>query len=712
MDAVAVDPRILGIEEAVSEIHQACEGAAGPHLTPFFLIVGAGISAPAVPLAQAIIEQCQDVARRYQRGGTAAGPSTLDEYSYWFSRAYPGARQRQEFLRGLIEKKPLSAASLRLAHLLSSGRLTNLVVTTNFDDFIARALRLFAQEPAVCDHPRTVGRIDRDRPDIQIVHVHGSYLFYDCANLRAEVNGRARTDESTSFTMIGLLDSLLWSRSPLVVGYSGWEGDVVMSALERRLRGGHPLGQNIYWFCYRRSDMERLPRWLRESGDIRFVVPPEPAAQGATAPAMRSATESASPEPTLRAVQVFDELKGAFAIGEPPLFTNPVDYFARSLELSLPETEGSGGDPYAFKALIERLRTAARTFEQATAPRGFEATLEKLRHLMRTSNYEQAIRVLAGIIPAQLRKLDDDDRREVTAAARLAGAAVLGKRGGEGTDPNLSTVLVFDSRMDQFLDDAPPGMAWVIGSRVGQHGKDVHIGGKPHGAFTARLVEALVDAASDRDGDGVISLLEATIEASRRMAGEQPAQTPVMGGAAADIALFAARRKGSPPAESGTLHAVLVGVGEHKDHGMGGLRGPVNDIAALAKVLEQKERRLFPRAAVTRLLNARATRPLLARALEAVASKARPQDVVLFHFSGHGGYDESGSASKGGAKRPRKAPVEAAADAASDRVDVPPVAFLVLHDYDNQGGGVMTQWDLLAALRKARARRIAVILDF
>lgn len=117
-------------------------------------------------------------------------------------------------------------------------------------------LRLFGEEPAVCDHPRTVGRIDRERSAIQIVHVHGSYLLYGCANLRGEVAGRARADEETSFTMVGLLDSLLWNRSPLVIGYSGWEGDVVMSALKRRLRGGNPLAQSVYWFCYRRNDRE------------------------------------------------------------------------------------------------------------------------------------------------------------------------------------------------------------------------------------------------------------------------------------------------------------------------------------------------------------------------------------------------------------------------------------------------------------------------
>jgi len=239
-------PRIE-LETAVSEIRQACDEVSdNAQRSPFFLIVGAGISYPPVPLAPQIIADCKRIANRYKRARELAGDSTLDQYSHWFSLAYPSARMRQRYLRSLIERKPLSQASLRLAHLLTARRLTNLVVTTNFDDFITRALRLFGDEPAVCDHPATVGRIDASASDIQIVHVHGSHLFYDCANLRGEVTGRAAPDRRSSVTISGLLDGLLWSRSPIVVGYSGWEADVIMFALERRLSSPHRLGQCLY----------------------------------------------------------------------------------------------------------------------------------------------------------------------------------------------------------------------------------------------------------------------------------------------------------------------------------------------------------------------------------------------------------------------------------------------------------------------------------
>src|SRR4051812_47851431 len=155
---------VVELDIAAGEIKQACDelGAEG-YNSPFFFIVGAGISYPPVPLAAAIIEHCQELAGKYKREAQPSVTAALDRYSTWFGRAYPSARQRQQYMRSLIERQPLSLASLRLGHLLSSRRLTNIVITTNFDDFIARALRLFGEEPAICDHPRTIGRIDRDR---------------------------------------------------------------------------------------------------------------------------------------------------------------------------------------------------------------------------------------------------------------------------------------------------------------------------------------------------------------------------------------------------------------------------------------------------------------------------------------------------------------------------------------------------------------------
>jgi hypothetical protein len=95
-------------------------------------------------------------------------------------------------------------------------------VTTNFDDFLSQALILFGASHIVCHHPRTALRVEPERAD--------------------------RTADDPS-SMRDFLERLLSPRSPFVVGYSGWENDVFMSALKRRMKEG--LKFNLYWFCYK-----------------------------------------------------------------------------------------------------------------------------------------------------------------------------------------------------------------------------------------------------------------------------------------------------------------------------------------------------------------------------------------------------------------------------------------------------------------------------
>jgi hypothetical protein len=237
-------------------------------------MVGAGISHPPLPLAAEIQASCKEEAHAYGKDRPPDSDALIDSYSYWFEQAYPQPENRQLHLRGLMENAFISRANFRLAHLLLENTITNLVVTTNFDDFLSRALSLFGRRHIVCDHPRTLERIDLRSQDVQIIHIHGSYWFYDCCNLRGEISDRAKGSSATSFTMLSTLDDILRAHSPLVVGYSGWEGDIFMDALRRRLSAA--LRTNLYWFCYRRRDAETLPDWLKASPNVCVVAPDGP----------------------------------------------------------------------------------------------------------------------------------------------------------------------------------------------------------------------------------------------------------------------------------------------------------------------------------------------------------------------------------------------------------------------------------------------------
>ncbi|MBI1730944.1 SIR2 family protein [Candidatus Acetothermia bacterium] len=197
---------IISLEEAASHIKQAITGAKSQkERLPFFFIVGAGISYPPIPLAAKIEDDFRKIA--FKHGRTSPSEKIDDplvSYSHWAKQAYANPIQRQAYLRKLMEKKPISHANFRLAHLLEK-KIATMVITPNFDDFLSRALRLFGKEPLVCDHPRTVDRIHPERDDLQIVHVHGTYWFYDCCNLSDEVEDRALPDSHSTLTMATLL---------------------------------------------------------------------------------------------------------------------------------------------------------------------------------------------------------------------------------------------------------------------------------------------------------------------------------------------------------------------------------------------------------------------------------------------------------------------------------------------------------------------------
>jgi tetratricopeptide (TPR) repeat protein len=357
----------------------------------------------------------------------------MDRYCFWLEQAFRQPVDRQAYFRSLIEGKPISAANLRLAHLLLSGEVPALVVTPNFDDFLARALRLFGKPYVSCDHPAVAERIDPEGTDIQILHVHGTYLFYDLRNLKGELKERART-EPVHQTIASRLDMILSNRSPIVIGYSGWTDDVFMTALHRRL-SAYTLKYNLYWFCYRREDAELLPEFLRGREDVVVVVPgtntARPRIGQSDAEEETSAHASAADLPKARApgdaTAVFEEMIRQLDLPAPPLTENPIRFYAKQLRSSLVSSPASDlavtEDFYGIGALVDRLDAMASDWagEGAPARSMYERELEAIRDAVRRSQYREALAQAAAIriqqVPAsQLEALAES---VWTAATRL-----------------------------------------------------------------------------------------------------------------------------------------------------------------------------------------------------------------------------------------------------------------------------------------------------
>ena len=403
--SIPLESRILELRTAAGYIKQTCEYARSKNRRPSVLMVGAGISYPNIPLASGITEHCKSMALAHGRTDGPRAATALGAYSHWFQRAYPSRAERQDYLRSLVENQPISAANLRLAHLMLDSTVANTVLTPNFDDQLSRGLNLFDKRYIVCDHPQTTQRIDPEDPGTQLIHIHGTYRFYDCCNLQAEVEDRAKHPYPAFSGMAWLVQRILENRLPLVVGYSGWEDDVFMTVLHYLFSGAQGLPHNLYWFCHRRSNIESLPDWLRSHANVFFVAPPvAPASLSATSKAGRVEVDTSKQETvmsasedyadrrelTLDALDIFDELIRTFELRAPSITVDPIQVFADRLrsDISPSSAFADERDPYQFQAVIRRVEAA---LARDTESRRSRAVVDEIQAAVRSSRYAEAI---------------------------------------------------------------------------------------------------------------------------------------------------------------------------------------------------------------------------------------------------------------------------------------------------------------------------------
>jgi tetratricopeptide (TPR) repeat protein len=416
---------VIHLEQAVQEIAGAVPKAGNGG--PFSFVVGAGISRPTIPSASGIIDDCRKkLAGRKPTDSPPGNP--MGDYSYWFEKAYPQPFQRQAYLETRIKNARISAANFRLAHLLHAGAIGRIVVTPNFDDHISRALTLLGTRPIVCDHPQTTMRMDAESTEVQIIHVHGTYRFYDCANLTTEIDGAAHGSDDTSSTMLALLDRIFHKRIPLVLGYSGWEGDVIMRALKRRLETPPPL--NLYWFCHREEDRYLLPDWLRNGKNekckkiyseyVKVVVPKEiKSSRGANEPVANTYRQDES----LDAAGVLGELVFRTKSPDIELTKNPFGFFAQQLLSINDSAETYDLDEYSLQSVVADIKKAQKTFASVRRSRdGYQSEIKEMRSANRCADFPRVIRHAARISLGKLKNqlLEEVARLTCTAASFLS----------------------------------------------------------------------------------------------------------------------------------------------------------------------------------------------------------------------------------------------------------------------------------------------------
>jgi tetratricopeptide (TPR) repeat protein len=215
--------------------------------------------------------------------------------------------------------------------------------------------------------------------------------------------------------------------SPLIIGYGGWEGDVVMTALKRRLQNTLPY--NIYWFCHQREDLDLLPDWLKGNEQVYFVIPPaEKKGKVMRAESSDIARDSekinsdlqkspaAEQENTqrLKAQVVLDKLIQIFELDEPALTKDPLGFFAEHLRVSL-LSDGSGikeePDKYLIKEVIKRIEYAREQSEKVS--KNMEKQFEDIFNAIRRSDYRKAI---AQATEISFSALDDGQLEQIMEA--------------------------------------------------------------------------------------------------------------------------------------------------------------------------------------------------------------------------------------------------------------------------------------------------------
>lgn len=376
--------RKINIDEAVRELICATEETENP----FFFIVGAGISSDSVPLASEIINKCKKKLKIQDEESNILGGKGADDYSKWLQKAFPHSISRQNFFRELIENQNITTANFKLAHLLSAGNLANIVVTPNFDDFLSRALTLFNIKHIVCDHPGTSFKVNVERTDIQIVHVHGTYLSYDCCNLTNEINERNQASDTTNSTMASLFDRIADTRSPIVVGYSGWENDVIMTSLKKRLETRLPY--NLYWFCYNYDSYQNLPDWLVYHNDVVFIVPSEKKSEDAPF------TEQLQKNKVLDANIIFDKLISQLDLPEPEITSDPIQFFIKFIGGNN-TVSGDTNDAFFLSHVVDKLKKLKKLEENKPDETADYNFFQTTRQFVRRSQYDKALKVLDSI---------------------------------------------------------------------------------------------------------------------------------------------------------------------------------------------------------------------------------------------------------------------------------------------------------------------------
>ena len=215
------------------------------------------------------------------------------------------------------------------------------------------------------------------------MHVHWTYRFYDCANLENEITEVA--GQSGTVSSAHLLDTFLIDQAPIIVGYSGWENDVIMKRIKERISYLTPL--QYIWVCYNQKSYDKLPDWLKESSSFFFVVPvihDEICEDTSCGNDFINKVD----EPVIDAAKFFKRLIYELEIPSPTILTNPYEYFSKEINTLLPRNE----DVLHLRHWTQRLKLLEKNNSK------FEVAVRALEQHFLAKDYNSAAKILLALM--------------------------------------------------------------------------------------------------------------------------------------------------------------------------------------------------------------------------------------------------------------------------------------------------------------------------
>lgn len=386
---------VQNLEQALHTIKSTMYHHKNDAYFPYFFIVGAGISVPEIPSASKIVDICKETVReidperfvKYDEDSKSFLENGMKYYSSWIEYAYPNRINRSQLFKDLCSKAKISSANLMLAQILHSGQFANTVFTTNFDDSIKKALELMGTKNFFCaENIMDNLVVSNQTKDIQVVHVHGTFNFYDCANLEKEIDGVASQTGAVSSAQ--LLSSFLANQAPIIVGYSGWENDVIMRCLKERLNYPTPL--QYIWICYNKQSYNNLPGWIKEKESVIFVIPESDNGDCSEVGDVLSWDASSNAD-SIDATMFFKRIISNFKLKAPLIFTDPYSYYSKEIRAILPKDED-----------VLHLRHWTQRLKIIESDNVFEKLVQRLETLYIAKDYDEANNVLSEMIDLPL----------------------------------------------------------------------------------------------------------------------------------------------------------------------------------------------------------------------------------------------------------------------------------------------------------------------